>query len=85
VAETFGERALAVVLTGMGKDSLRGCEQIQQAGGQILAQDQPTSVIWGMPGNVAQAGLADKVLPLEQIAAEIGRRVRFGRHSTPAS
>lgn len=79
VASCYGGNCLAVVLTGMGQDGLRGCEAIRTAGGQILAQDEATSVVWGMPGFVARAGLADKVLPLPMIAAEIVRRVRTGR------
>jgi two-component system chemotaxis response regulator CheB len=75
VAQTYGGATLAVVLTGMGQDGFRGCECIQKAGGQILVQDQASSVVWGMPGFVAKAGLADKVLPLEQIATEIMRAV----------
>lgn len=70
---------LGVILTGMGQDGLRGCERIREAGGQILAQDEASSVVWGMPGFVARAGLADQVLPLKGIAAEIVRRVRKGR------
>lgn len=79
VARTFGPGALTVVLTGMGQDGLRGCEQIRGAGGQIIAQDEATSVVWGMPGFVSRAGLADRVLPLGLIAPEIVRRVRAGR------
>jgi two-component system chemotaxis response regulator CheB len=75
VARTFGAGTLAVVLTGMGQDGLCGCEAIREAGGQVLAQDEATSVVWGMPGNVARAGLADKVLPVSLIGAEILRRV----------
>ena len=71
VAQTFGAHSLAVILTGMGQDGLRGCEAIREAGGQILAQDEATSVVWGMPGYVARAGLADRVLPLSLIADEI--------------
>jgi two-component system chemotaxis response regulator CheB len=85
VAEVYQPHALAVVMTGMGQDGLRGCEHIGEAGGQILAQDQATSVVWGMPGFVANAGLADKVLPLDEIGTEILRRVRFGRVSTRES
>lgn len=76
VAKTFAANSLAVILTGMGQDGLRGCEAIQEAGGQILAQDEATSVVWGMPGYVARAGLADRVLPLSLIADEIVRRVK---------
>lgn len=79
VASVYRANCLAVVLTGMGQDGLRGCEAIRAAGGQILAQDEATSVVWGMPSFVARAGLADKVLPLPQMAGEILRRVRNGR------
>jgi two-component system chemotaxis response regulator CheB len=79
VARAFGPAALAVVLTGMGQDGLRGCEAIREAGGQVIAQDEATSVVWGMPGFVARAGLADRVLPLAMIAPEVVRRVRAGR------
>ncbi len=79
VSQIYGPRTLAVVLTGMGQDGLRGCEAIRAAGGQVLVQDEASSVVWGMPGNVAMAGLADKVLPLDELASEIVRRVQFGR------
>jgi two-component system, chemotaxis family, protein-glutamate methylesterase/glutaminase len=76
VAQAFGPNALVVILTGMGQDGLRGCEAIREAGGQIVAQDEATSVVWGMPGSVVRAGLADRVLPLSQIADDILCRVR---------
>jgi two-component system, chemotaxis family, protein-glutamate methylesterase/glutaminase len=79
-AEIYGDRLLAVVLTGMGQDGLKGCELIREKGGQIVVQDEATSTVWGMPGAVAQAGLADEVLPLEKIAGEISRRVHFHRN-----
>ena len=79
VAEIYGAGVLAVVLTGMGKDGLRGCESIRQAGGQVLAQDEASSVVWGMPGFVAKGGLAQAVLPLDQIGPEIVQRVGRGR------
>jgi two-component system chemotaxis response regulator CheB len=79
VASLYGSSALAVVLTGMGQDGLRGAEAIKAAGGQILAQDEASSVVWGMPGFVARAELADAVLPLDALAAEISRRVAIGR------
>jgi two-component system, chemotaxis family, protein-glutamate methylesterase/glutaminase len=75
VAAAFGAAALAVVLTGMGQDGLRGCEHVHERGGQILVQDESSSVVWGMPGFVARAGLAQAVLPLEEIAGEIRRRM----------
>lgn len=84
VALTYGNTALAVVLTGMGQDGLRGCEAIAQAGGQILAQDEASSIVWGMPGFVAKAGLADRVVPLSQIGGEILRRVQAGRPKSSA-
>lgn len=75
VAQVYGDRALGVILTGMGQDGLRGCQQIRERNGQILAQDEASSVVWGMPGFVVNAGLADAVLPLDQIMPEILRRV----------
>jgi len=79
IAEYYGPSSLGVIMTGMGKDGLRGCEYIHEVGGQILAQDEETSTIWGMPGFVVKAGLAAKVLPLDNIAAEINRIVQIGR------
>jgi two-component system chemotaxis response regulator CheB len=75
-AAVWGGGTLAVVLTGMGKDGLKGSEAIQAAGGTILAQDEMTSVVWGMPGHVARAGLAEAVLPLRQLGVEVGMRLR---------
>jgi two-component system chemotaxis response regulator CheB len=74
VAKAYGARVFAVILTGMGQDGLRGCETIHEAGGRVVVQDEATSIVWGMPGFVARAGLAEKVLPLDTIAAEIARR-----------
>lgn len=71
-----GLNILGVILTGMGQDGLRGCELIRERGGQVLAQDQASSVVWGMPGAVAQAGVANAVLPLNEIAQEILRRLK---------
>jgi two-component system chemotaxis response regulator CheB len=80
VAQAFGGDSLTVILTGMGQDGLRGCEAVRAAGGQVLAQDEASSVVWGMPGYVAQAGLAERVLPLPMIAGEIVKRVRAQKH-----
>src|SRR5205807_502196 len=55
-AEVYGAGVLAVVLTGMGQDGLRGCEAVRAAGGQIVVQDEASSVVWGMPGFIARAG-----------------------------
>ncbi|WP_254053798.1 CheB methylesterase domain-containing protein [Singulisphaera sp. GP187] len=77
-AAAFGPTALAVVLTGMGRDGLAGCVAIRAAGGQILVQDEATSVVWGMPGHIARAGLANLALPLDALGPEIDRRSREG-------
>lgn len=74
----FGPATLAVVLTGMGSDGLAACRMIRQQGGTVLAQDQATSAVWGMPGSVIQAGLAQRVLPLIAIAPEILRLASRG-------
>lgn len=79
VAEIYRGNALALVMTGMGNDGLRGCEAIRKAGGQILVQDEASSVVWGMPGFVARAGLADGQIPLSQLASELLSRLRVGR------
>lgn len=75
VAAVYGPRALGVVLTGMGSDGRAGAEHIARAGGRVIAQDEETSVVWGMPGAVVGAGLADAVVPLGDIAAAITRAV----------
>jgi two-component system chemotaxis response regulator CheB len=81
-AAVYGAGVLAVVLTGMGSDGLDGCRAIHAAGGRILVQDRATSAVWGMPGVVAEAGLADQVLPLEALAAEVVRcTTRYARCS----
>lgn len=81
VARVFGRHALAVVMTGMGQDGVRGCEQVRTTGGQVLVQDEGSSVVWGMPGAVARAGIADQVLPLSGLGLEIAERV--WRHRQP--
>ncbi|HWE30567.1 MAG TPA: CheB methylesterase domain-containing protein, partial [Polyangia bacterium] len=78
VADAYGDGVLGVVLTGMGQDGLRGAERIREAGGDVLAQDQATSVVWGMPGFVVRRGLASEVLPPDALADAIIRRVRAG-------
>ena len=75
VAATYGSQALAVILTGMGHDGLRGAESLKREGGYVIAQDRASSVVWGMPGAVVAAGLADAVLNLDEIASAILRRV----------
>jgi two-component system chemotaxis response regulator CheB len=66
---------LAVVLTGMGSDGRNGAAEIRSAGGTVVVQDQATSVVWGMPGAIAQAGLADEILPLDRIPDAIIRHL----------
>ncbi len=78
VADVYGSAGLGVILTGMGHDGYKGCEEIRNAGGAVLVQDEPSSVIWGMPGIVARSGLADKVVPIGEIAGEIVLRVTVG-------
>ena len=75
VAEIYRDKTLAVILTGMGRDGALGCGKIKQAGGGILAQDEESSVVWGMPGLVAKQGLAEKVLSIEMMAEEITKRI----------
>ncbi len=71
LAEVYGGRVLAVILTGMGHDGLKGCEAVVRAGGNVVAQDEPSSVVWGMPGAAAKAGLCSAVLPLGEIAPQL--------------
>jgi two-component system, chemotaxis family, protein-glutamate methylesterase/glutaminase len=73
VGEVYGGAVTAAVLTGMGQDGLRGVQILKAQGGTVLAQDEASSVVWGMPGAVVGAGLADSVLPLEQVVPEILR------------
>jgi two-component system chemotaxis response regulator CheB len=78
-AQAVGGRLLMVMLTGMGHDGLAGSRQVVSAGGAVLAQDEATSVVWGMPGAVAQAGLCSAVLPLAGLAARVLDIFRTGR------
>jgi two-component system chemotaxis response regulator CheB len=75
-ADIYGKALLGVVLTGMGQDGLKGSEYIKARQGQIIAQDEATSVIWGMPMAVVKNNLADAVLPLDKIMDEIVFRSR---------
>jgi two-component system chemotaxis response regulator CheB len=77
-SEAYGARLLAVVMTGMGQDGYAGSQVVREAAGRVLAQDEESSVVWGMPRYVADAGLADAVLPLDRIAGEIARLVQDG-------
>lgn len=78
-SQYYAANLLSLVLTGMGQDGMKGCELIRKAGGYVIAQDEPTSVVWGMPGAVTRAGLANQTLPLEKIGTEISLLVRQTR------
>lgn len=71
IAKIYGRRAFAIILTGMGQDGMRGCTELVAAGGIVIAQDEPSSVVWGMPGAVSTAGLCSAVLPLREIGPYI--------------
>ncbi len=73
IGEVYAGAAIAAIMTGMGQDGLRGAEILKALGASILAQDEASSVVWGMPGAVVNAGIADRVLPLDQIVPEILR------------
>ena len=79
VANVYGDRVLSVVLTGMGSDGSRGAKVIADAGGTVIAQDETTSVVWGMPGATAALGVCSAVLPLEDVASYINNFVAKGR------
>jgi two-component system, chemotaxis family, protein-glutamate methylesterase/glutaminase len=72
-AQVYGSSALAVILTGMGTDGALGAGDIAAAGGSVIAQDEATSVVWGMPGSAAHAGACSAVLPLDEIAPRLVR------------
>ena len=78
-ASLWGSGLLALMLTGMGSDGTRGATDIVAAGGSVIAQDEATSVVWGMPRSVAQAGLCSAVLPLDQIAGKVLRLIAGDR------
>jgi two-component system chemotaxis response regulator CheB len=84
VAQVYGERAFAVVLSGMGRDGMIGARALVEAGGEVAVQNRATSVVWGMPGSVAKAGLAATIASPAQIAARIVERVE-GRAARLAS
>jgi len=75
-SDIYGGNLLSVVLTGMGYDGLKGCQYIKARGGQVIAQDEESSVVWGMPGAIAEHNLAEVLLPIDRIADEIIFRTR---------
>ena len=79
VAQVYGADVLGIVMTGMGSDGVIGSRLIRQRGGEVIVQDEETSVVWGMPGLVYAAGQVDGVYPLDQLGSEITRRVVLSR------
>jgi len=77
VAEVYGASAIGAVLTGMGRDGTRGAQALKARGAYMIAQDEASSVVWGMPGSVVAAGLADAVLPLDNVVPEVLRQLRY--------
>ena len=84
-SEVYGRGVLGVVLTGMGSDGTAGCRAVIESGGEVIVQDERSSVVWGMPGSVVRAGLANRVVGLDQLASEIVTRAWYKRASTPSS
>jgi two-component system, chemotaxis family, protein-glutamate methylesterase/glutaminase len=82
-ARMYGAGTLALVMTGMGADGLNGARAVHERGGVVLAQDEATSAVWGMPGRVTEAGIASATLPLSAIATALRRRVDAGRAVKP--
>jgi two-component system chemotaxis response regulator CheB len=82
-ARVYGAGTLALMMTGMGADGLEGARVIHQRGGMVLAQDEATSAVWGMPGRVSEAGIATATLPLWALAGELEQRVSAGRTMKP--
>jgi two-component system chemotaxis response regulator CheB len=80
VAEVYGAGTVAAVLTGMGSDGTRGARLIKRAGGWVVAEDQSTCVVYGMPRSVIEEGYADRVVPLGEVAEELARAVRPDRN-----
>lgn len=76
MAQSYGEKTLAIVLTGMGSDGYEGAKLLKEKGAYIVAQDEKTSIVWGMPRAIAEGGLADKVAPIEEIADIILKNVK---------
>ena len=79
LAAIYGPRILVTILTGMGHDGLNGCKAVTDAGGTVVAQDEESSVVWGMPGAVATGGLCSAVLPLSEIGPTVLRLAKGGR------
>jgi two-component system chemotaxis response regulator CheB len=85
VAAVYGRALLGVMLTGMGQDGVEGSRVMRQAGAPVIVQDEATSVVWGMPGLVWKAGLAEGMFPLDEISGEIATRVVRSRRPRAVS
>jgi two-component system chemotaxis response regulator CheB len=82
-ARMYGAGALALVMTGMGADGLDGARAVYESGGVVLAQDEASSAVWGMPGRISEAGIASAILPIAAIADALKQRINAGRLSKP--
>ena len=71
IVDIYRGQVLAVILTGMGSDGREGCKHVVEAGGAVIAQDEASSIVWGMPGAVAVAGLCTSVVPIARMALEL--------------
>jgi two-component system, chemotaxis family, protein-glutamate methylesterase/glutaminase len=80
VSALYKDKTLAVVLTGMGRDGALGAKVVREAGGEVFAQDEQSSVVWGMPGAVVTSSQADRVLPLTDIAREVTTSLTLRGH-----
>ena len=78
LSQVYGPRVLTVIMTGMGHDGLNGARVVVDGGGTVIAQDEATSVVWGMPGAVATGGLCSAVLPLDEIGGTVMRVCKGG-------
>ena len=78
LSAVYGENVLGVILTGMGHDGLKGARELTRTGGTLLAQDEASSVVWGMPGAVATAGLCTEVLPVDKLGEAAATRLQGG-------
>ena len=76
IAELYGKECLGVIMTGMGSDGCKGLTNLKRMGGTIIAQDEPTCIVYGMPRAVVEAGIADEIVPLDEIAARISYHVK---------
>jgi len=82
IADCFGKRSLCVVLTGMGRDGASGAEVVSKAGGCVIAQDEETSVVWGMPGATYKTGVCSAILPISKIAGFINNAAKVSGHDS---